>query len=102
MAINCVDFCKALGDGTRQKILQMLREEEMCVSDIVEGFDMSQPTISHHLSVLKNLGLVRARKEGKQIYYSINQGNVTECCGMLLARFSPLNQEPGTLEAPDT
>lgn len=102
MAINCVDFCKALGDETRQKILQMLREEEMCVSDIVEAFDMSQPTISHHLSVLKNLGLVRARKEGKQIYYSINQGNVTECCGMLLTRFSPLNQGPGTLEVSDT
>ena len=102
MAINCVDFCKALGDETRQKILQMLREEEMCVSDIVEAFDMSQPTISHHLSVLKNLGLVRARKEGKQIYYSINQGNVTECCGMLLTRFSPLNQGTGTLEVSDT
>jgi DNA-binding transcriptional ArsR family regulator len=102
MAINCVDFCKALGDETRQKILQMLREEEMCVSDIVEAFEMSQPTISHHLSVLKNLGLVRARKEGKQIYYSINQGNVTECCGMLLTRFSSLNQGPGTLEVSDT
>ncbi len=89
MAVNCVDFCKALSDETRQKILQMLREEELCVSDIVEAFEMSQPTISHHLSVLKNLGLVRARKEGKQIYYSINQDNVTECCGMLMARFSP-------------
>ncbi len=89
MTINCVDFCKALGDETRQKILQMLREEEMCVSDIVEAFEMSQPTISHHLGILKNLGLVHARKEGKQIYYSINQENVTECCGMLMARFSP-------------
>ena len=52
ITIDCVEFCKALADDTRQQILVMLLEDEMCVSDIVEAFDMSQPTISHHLSVL--------------------------------------------------
>ena len=85
--IDCVDFCKALADETRQAILQLLIEGEQCVSDLVEHFDMSQPTISHHLSILKNLGLVSRRKEGKHVYYGINQDNVIECCGMLIAKF---------------
>jgi len=86
--IDCVDFCKALADETRQAILQLLIESEKCVSDLVEHFDMSQPTISHHLSILKGLGLVSRRKDGKHVYYSIDQDNVIECCGMLIAKFS--------------
>ena len=45
MAIDCVEFCRALADGTRQRILEMLMEGELCVGDIVDAFDMSQPTI---------------------------------------------------------
>ena len=85
--IDCVAFCKALADETRQAILQLLVEEERCVSDLVAHFEMSQPTISHHLNILKNLGLVSRRKEGKHVYYAINQDNVIECCGMLIAKF---------------
>ncbi len=87
MTIDCVEFCKALADETRQKILEMLLEGEKCVSDIVDAFDMSQPTISHHLSVLKQFDLVVSRKEGKQVFYAINHDNVVECCGRLMARF---------------
>ncbi len=87
MAIDCVEFCKALADGTRQRILEMLMEAEMCVGDIVDAFDMSQPTISHHLNVLKQFGLVTSRKDGKQVYYSINRDNVVRCCGRLVAKF---------------
>jgi DNA-binding transcriptional ArsR family regulator len=85
--VDCVAFCKALADETRQNILQMLLEEDKCVSDLVEAFATSQPTISHHLSILKTLGLVSRRKEGKHVYYSINHENVVECCGMLVAKF---------------
>jgi ArsR family transcriptional regulator len=87
VTIDCVEFCKALADDTRQRILEMLLEEEMCVSDIVDAFTMSQPTISHHLSVLKQFGLVTSRKEGKQVFYTINRDNVVECCGRLMAKF---------------
>jgi len=87
VTIDCVEFCKALADETRQKILEMLLEGEKCVSDIVDAFDMSQPTISHHLSVLKQFDLVVSRKEGKQVFYAINHDNVVECCGRLMARF---------------
>ena len=88
IVIGCVDFCKALADETRQDILRMLLQGEMCVSDIVGAFGLSQPTISHHLNILKNVGLVHSRKEGKQVYYATNQENVVECCGMLMAKFS--------------
>ncbi len=87
MSIDCVEFCKALADETRQRILEMLLEREMCVGDIVEAFDMSQPTISHHLGVLKQFNLVTSRKDGKQVYYAINLNNVVQCCGRLVAKF---------------
>jgi DNA-binding transcriptional ArsR family regulator len=85
--IDCVAFCKALADETRQDILQMLLEGERNVGDLVEAFATSQPTISHHLNILKSLGLVSSRKEGKHVYYSINRENVVECCGMLISKF---------------
>jgi ArsR family transcriptional regulator len=76
-----------LADETRQRILEMLLEGEMRVSDIVDAFTMSQPTISHHLSILKQFGLVTSRKEGKEVFYAINRDNVMECCGRLIAKF---------------
>jgi ArsR family transcriptional regulator len=87
---SCVDFCKALGGETRQRILKLLLERgEMCVSDLVDAFNVSQPTVSHHLNLLKNTGLVTSRREGKQVFYSIDQENVTMCCGILFAKFTP-------------
>jgi ArsR family transcriptional regulator len=83
---NCVEFCRTLGDDTRQRILRLLvRKEELNVSDIVEEFNVSQPTISHHLNVLKQFSLVTTRKDGKQVFYAIDRARVTECCGMLVA-----------------
>ena len=88
--INMVAFCKALGDETRQRILEILQNEgEKCVSDLVDVFNVSQPTISHHLSFLKQANLVTSRREGKQVYYRANQGNITECCGMLFTKLVP-------------
>ena len=88
MGIDCVEFCKALGDETRQRILNMLLDGELCVSDIVAAFEMSQPTISHHLNILKQFNLVTTRKDGKQVYYAINHASVVECCGRLMAKFN--------------
>lgn len=86
MAIDCVEFCKALGDDTRQRILVLLQDKELCVSDIVEAFNMSQPAISHHLNVLHQTNLVTRRKEGKQVFYAVNRENVIYCCGRLMAK----------------
>ena len=89
--MDCVSFCRALGDQTRQDILQMLQKKgEMRVNDIVVAFNRhSQPTISHHLKILRHEGLVATRRAGKEILYSLNDENVEECCGMLWAKFVP-------------
>ena len=87
MTIDCTAFCQAMADDTRQRILEMLLEKEMCVGDIAQAFDISQPTISHHLGILKQFDLVSSRKEGRQVYYTTNRDNVVRCCGHLVAKF---------------
>ena len=94
MTDDCVEFCKALADETRQRILEMLLERELCVGDIVDAFHISQPTISHHLDVLKRFGLVTSRKEGKQVFYATARDNVVACCGRLVARFEVDEEHP--------
>jgi ArsR family transcriptional regulator len=89
---DMVAFCKALSDETRQRILEILQADgEKCVSDLVDLFDVSQPTISHHLHFLKQANLVTSRREGKQIYYRANQDNIVECCGILFTKFAPVH-----------
>jgi DNA-binding transcriptional ArsR family regulator len=96
--INCVDFCKALGDETRQRILEVLLSQgEMCVGDLVNTFNLSQPTISHHLTLLKNAKLVTSRRDGKQVFYAIDRESVTSCCGILFAKFAPEDVNPDQL-----
>jgi len=75
-----IEFFNALSDGTRQKILMMLEGREMCVSELVDAFKVRQPTISHHLSILKNAGLVEDRKAGQQVYYSLDKAWLKKCC----------------------
>ena len=89
MTDRCVDFCKALCDPTRQRILELLQEREMYVGEIAEAFTLSQPSISHHLGILKRARVVRSRREGKLVYYSLNEENIRECCGMLMTKFVP-------------
>lgn len=63
---------KALGDETRLEIILMLTGKELCVCDIMDAFNISQPAISHHLKVLKQAGILVDSREGKWIYYSLN------------------------------
>jgi DNA-binding transcriptional ArsR family regulator len=93
---SCCDFkslvsvFKALSDENRQKILLSLEEAgETSVGDLVEKFRLTQPTMSHHLGVLKNAGLVNDRREGQFIYYSINRNWLSECCRDYLSHFGP-------------
>jgi len=88
--IDVVAFCKALGDETRQKILDiLLHDGEKCVNDLVDVFHVSQPTISHHLNFLRQANLVKRRRDGKQIYYRANRENIVHCCGILSAKLVP-------------
>jgi ArsR family transcriptional regulator len=63
---------KALSDGTRLRIVKLLEQGELCVCDIVAALDMVQPKVSFHLSALKEAGLIKDRKQGKWIHYSLN------------------------------
>ncbi|HQS23640.1 MAG: transcriptional regulator [Sphingobacteriia bacterium 24-36-13] len=63
---------KALNDETRRGILELLKKRDMSAGEIAEQFNISKPSISHHLDLLKQAGLVVANKEGQFIHYSIN------------------------------
>lgn len=65
------NFFKALADETRLRILKLLEVREMCVCEIMVALDLTQPTASHHLGLLENAGLIKDRKEGKWVFYSI-------------------------------
>ncbi|MBK6936326.1 MAG: winged helix-turn-helix transcriptional regulator [Chitinophagaceae bacterium] len=69
---------KALNDSTRREILELLQERDMTAGEIVERFNISGPSISHHLDLLKQAKLVTAEKEGQFIYYSLNTTVVDE------------------------
>jgi len=63
---------KALNDPTRREILEMLKEGDLTAGDIADKFNISKPSISHHLDLLKQADLVTSVKEGQFIYYSLN------------------------------
>ena len=82
-------FAKAIADETRQKIMSECCCEWLSVNEIVEQVGFSQPTISHHLAILRDAGLVNIREEGKQTFYTLNQENVAVCCGQIMLKFAP-------------
>lgn len=63
---------KALSDPTRREILRILARGERTAGELAEPFDMTKPSMSHHFAVLKEAELIRSRREGQQIYYSLN------------------------------
>lgn len=88
------DFLRAMRDETRQRILSLVREGEMSVSEIQEKLPVTQPTISHHLAILHRANLVSRRRVGKQVFYRINPDCVPDCCSEILVRFQPMNSSP--------
>ena len=66
------DTIRALADPTRREILRALRKGDLAAGDIAARFDMTAPSISHHLNVLKDAGLVSAERDGRHIIYSLN------------------------------
>lgn len=63
---------KAFSDVNRLKVLKLLKEGERCGSDLLENLNISQPTLSHHMKILVNSGVINARVAGKWTFYSIN------------------------------
>jgi ArsR family transcriptional regulator len=69
-------FMKALSDETRLKIFNMLADGELCACKILEDFDITQPTLSYHMKILTESGLVNSRRDGVWMKYSINKDNL--------------------------
>jgi ArsR family transcriptional regulator len=95
--LDPVLFAKALADETRQKIMKLCCCEWLSVNQIVEQLDVSQPTVSHHLAILREAGLVHYREDGKQTFYTLNLKRMTMCCGDLLTKFSPEEEIAGAV-----
>jgi ArsR family transcriptional regulator len=68
------EFFKALGDPTRRQIIQLLKENDLTPSEILEKIKISQPTLSYHLDILKRANLIDGEREGQFIRYSLNMG----------------------------
>ena len=86
-------FFKALNDPTRREILEMLRSRDMTAGEIADAFHFSKPTISHHLDLLRQAGLVESVRQGQFIYYSLNTTVMDEIVSWFV-QFS--NKKPKT------
>jgi len=83
---------KALNDPTRREILELLKEKDLTAGEIADQFNISKPSISHHLDLLRQAGLVVSVKEGQFIYYSLNTTVMDEMLKWIISLQSPKNQ----------
>ena len=77
------NFCKTLADPTRQMIITELRSGEKTVGEIVEAIEITQPVASRHLAVMRERGVVKSRREGLNVYYSLVNPQIGEACDMI-------------------
>lgn len=87
MAVTLTKSLQALSDPTRRKILEMLVAKDLTAGEIGAAFDISGPSISHHLAVLKNADLITATRDGQHIIYSLNASVVQEMLQALFTLF---------------
>lgn len=74
----------ALADPARQDLVQLLAREELNVGDIADRVTLSRPTVSHHLGILKRAGLVRTRKDGREVFYRLDKPRISQTLDGLL------------------
>lgn len=78
-------ICEGVGDPKRLRLLYLVAEQPRNVSELTEMLGVSQPTVSHHLRILRDRGLVEARKEGTAVYYSLSNPRILEALDMMRA-----------------
>ena len=86
-------FFKVLGDPTRIKMMCIMEQGELCVQDLAAALEMTKSAISHQLSGLKAAGLVKSRREGKNVFYSIDDDHVKEVICLATVHLRHKNQE---------
>ena len=84
---------KALSDGTRRDILRLLQSGDLNAGEIASHFEMSKPSIAHHLNVLKQAKLVQAERQGQEIIYSLNATVMQEFLSAFLELFGVNDDE---------
>jgi DNA-binding transcriptional ArsR family regulator len=87
--LDTVDFAKALADRTRQQIMAICCCRYISVNDIVAELNVAQPTVSHHLKILKSAGLVTSERHGKQVLYTLDQERLAAACCQVAGDFAP-------------
>ena len=85
LLLRTSEFFKALSDYSRMKIVYVLLKNELCVNDIVKEVDMSQTAVSYQLKLLRQMHLVKYRRDGQNIYYSIDDDHVYQVIQMSIA-----------------
>ncbi len=88
-SVDTVEFAKAIADETRQQIMRLCCCRQLCVSEIVKQTGVTQPTVSHHLRILRDAELVKAERRGKEIYYTLNQEKMAQSCCQVADHFAP-------------
>lgn len=89
---NVAAFFKIVGDSTRCKIISILTDTEMCVGDIANVLSTTKSSISHQLSKMKGQGVVKSRKKGKEVYYSLDDEHVAEIFSLTVDHISHMKE----------
>ena len=87
-SLLAASFFKAFSDGTRLRLLQALSIREMCVSDLCALLELNQPAVSNHLRILSNQKIVKSRRSGKNIFYSLDDWHINAIIGMAMEHLS--------------
>lgn len=87
-ATTLAELFRTLGDANRLRIISVLMHHELCVHDITELVDLSQSAVSHQLRVLRQMRLVRTRREGRNVYYALDDEHVRELFRLSLEHIS--------------
>lgn len=87
------DLFKILGDRTRIAILQTLDQNEMCVCDLANALDMTKSSISHQLATLREAHIIKSRRAGKEVYYTMDDEHITKLYELGLAHIKHLEKE---------
>lgn len=93
---------KALNDPTRRQMLDLLRGGDLTAGEIADRFDMTKPSISHHLDLLRQAGLVESTKQGQFITYTLNTSVLNELLGWLVGLGQQQTQQTTPTETPKT
>lgn len=90
-----LSFFKVLGDGTRIRILYALMDREMCAGDIAVLLDMTKSAVSHQLAVMRNMHQIKARRDGRNIFYSLDDEHIVDIMQEALIHMTHGDEQDG-------